>query len=215
MTMENGFHLARIVKKLLDIIFGLLIFACVGLVLWTMFSPLIMGEESTLGTASISVKIGTGDEPQFDVTFAAPTKDAIRAAFVEEAEGVLRLETSSFLLILIANAAKVVAAIGLAYVLYLLRAIVQAILDGDPFAEKNSQRLRRLGYAVLAVGILRPTVDYIAAMEILNRLPEVVPSLSPGPTFDAEVLLATLLILLLAHIWSYGLQLERDQALTI
>lgn len=215
MSTERDFRLARFVKKLLDFIFGLLVFACVGLVLWTIFSPLILGQGDSLGTASVSVAIGSGDEPQFDVMFTGPTKDAIQAAFVEEAEGTLRLETSSFLLILIANAAKVVAAIGLAYVFYLLRAVVQTILDGDPFAAENGQRLRRLGYAVLAVGILRPSVDYLAATEILNRLPMAVPALNPGPTFDAEVLLATLLILLLAHIWSYGLELERDQALTI
>lgn len=215
MSTERDLQLASIVKKLLDIIFGLLVFACVGLVVWTIFSPLILGQGGSLGTASVSVAIGSGDEPQFDVSFTGPTEDAIRAVFVEEAEGILRLETSSFLLILIANAAKVVAAIGLAYVFYLLRAVVQTILDGDPFAAENGQRLRRLGYAVLAVGILRPSVDYIAAAEILNRLPTAVPALNPGPAFDAEVLLATLLILLLAHIWSYGLELERDQALTI
>jgi hypothetical protein len=215
MSKEKDLRLARFVKTLLDFIFGLLVFACVGLVLWTVLSPVILGQVGSLGTASISVMLGSGDEPQFDVSFTGPTKDAIQTAFVDETQGTLRLETSSFLLVLIANAAKVVAAIGLAYVFYLLRAVVQTILDGDPFATENGQRLRRLGYAVLAVGILRPSVDYIAATEILNRLPTAVPALSPGSTFDAEVLLATLLILLLSHIWSYGLELERDQALTI
>ncbi len=92
---------------------------------------------------------------------------------------------------------------------------MQAILDGDPFAAENSRRIRRLGYAVLLVGILKPVVEHVAATEILNRLPAAVPALNPGPTFDAEVILATLLILLLSHIWSYGLELKRDQELTI
>lgn len=215
MSKDRDLRLARFVKKLLDFIFGLLIFACVGLVLWTVVLPWIVGQNGVPGTASISVEIGSGDEPQFDVKFAGPTKDAIRAAFVENAEGTLYLETDSFLLVLIANAAKLVAGIGLAYVFYLLRAVVQTILDGDPFAAENGQHLRRLGYAVLAVGILRPFVDSVAATVILNQLPRAVPALNPGSAFDAEVLLATLLILLLSHIWSYGLELERDQVLTI
>ncbi len=68
---------------------------------------------------------------------------------------------------------------------------------------------------VLLIGILQPAVQYMAATEILNRLPPTVPALNPGPTFDAEVILVSLLILLLAHIWSYGLDLERERALTI
>jgi hypothetical protein len=58
-------------------------------------------------------------------------------------------------------------------------------------------------------------VQYIAANEILNRLPAALPALQPGPTFNAELILGSLLILLLAHIWSYGLDLERDRSLTI
>jgi hypothetical protein len=215
MSTAKSLRLTRFVKTLLDIIFGLLVFACIGLVLWIALSPLILGEEGNLATASISVAIGSGDEPQIEVTFTNPTKDAINAAFVEEAEGILRLETSSLLLVLIANTAKLVVAIGLAYVFHLLRTVVQTILDGDPFAAENGQRIRRLGYAVLLVGILWPCIDYIAAVEILKRLPTAVPALSPGSAFDSEVILATLLILLLSQIWSYGLELEREQALTI
>jgi hypothetical protein len=72
-----------------------------------------------------------------------------------------------------------------------------------------------LGYAVLLVGLIQDAVQYLAASEILNRLPSVSPALQPGPTFSAELILVSLLILLLSYIWSYGLDLEREQALTI
>jgi len=215
MSTAKNLQLIRLVKKFLDIIFGLLIFACAGLVLWIALSPLIFSQSELLGTASVPVRIGTGADPQFEVTFTNPTKDAINAAFVEEAEGTLRLETSSFLLILIANTAKVVTGIGLAYVFYLLRAIVQPILDGNPFTAETTHLIKRLGHVVLLVGILRPVVEYMAAAEILSRLPTAVPAINPGPTFDAEVILLSLLILILAHVWSYGLDLERERALTI
>lgn len=215
MTTTKNLRLARFVKTLLDFLFGLLVFACVGLVLWMVFFPLLSGQDGLRGTASVPVLIGRGEQPQFEVTFTASPKEGIEAAFVAEAEGTLRVETSSFLLILIANAAKLVTGIGLAYVFYLLRAVVQAILDGNPFAAENSQRIRRLGYAVLLVGLLQHAVQYIAANEILNRLPTAVPTLQPGPTFNTELILGSLLILLLAHIWSYGLDLERERFLTI
>jgi hypothetical protein len=215
MSTTKNLRLARFVKTILDIIFGLLVFVCVALVLWIALTPLFSGESGFLATASVPVRIGAGEEPQFEVAFTSATEDGINAAIVEEAEGTLRLETSSFVLILISNGAKLVAAIGLAYIFFQLRAVVQAILDGDPFTAKTGRRVRRLGYAVLLVGFLKPLVEYMAATKILNRLPAAVPPLNPGPTFNAEVILATLLILLLAHIWTYGMEMERERALTI
>jgi hypothetical protein len=215
MSTTKNLRIVRFVKGLLDFLFGLLVIACIALILWTALSPLIIGNDGIPGTVSVPVIIGVGDEPQFEVAFAGPTINEIRAAFVEGAEGTLFLETNNFFLVLLANAAKLISGIGLAYVFYLLRAVVQVILDGNPFAAENGPRLRRLGYVVLLVGFLYPLAQYIAAAEILNRLPAAVPALNPGPTFNAEVILASLLILVLAHIWSYGLELERDQALTI
>ncbi len=215
MSTTKDLRLARSVKVLLDFIFGLLVFACIALVLWIAIAPWILGRGGIPGTASVAVTIGSGDEPQFAVTFAGSTTDEIRAAFVDTAEGTLRLETTSYFLLLITNAARLVAAVGLAYITYLLRAVVQAVLDGDPFAPENSRRIRQLGYAVLLVGILRTAVENLAAAEVLRRLPTTEPLLGPGPAFDVEVILVALLILLLAHIWSYGRELEREKALTI
>ena len=50
---------------------------------------------------------------------------------------------------------------------------------------------------------------------ILNQLPTAQPALSLPSPFRAEIILTSLLILILAQVWSYGLELERDQALTI
>jgi hypothetical protein len=215
MTTTKNLQLARLVKTLLDILFGLLVFAGAGLVLWMVFFPLFSSGEGILGTASVPVRIGSGAEPQFEVTFTRSPSEAIETVFVNEAEGTLRLETRSYLPILMANAAKAVAGIGVAYVLYLLRAIVKAVLDGDPFAIENGRRIRRLGFAVLLVSLIQDLVQYIAAAEILKQMPTAVPALEPGPTFNFELILVSLLILLLAHIWSYGLDLERERALTI
>jgi hypothetical protein len=215
MSTTKNLRFARFVKTLLDIGFGALVFACIGLMLWTALSPVILNQTDSLGTASVPVRIGSGEDPQFEVFLTRPTKDAIKGSFVDNAEGTLRLESSSFFLILIANAAKLLVGIGLAYVFYLLRRILQNALVGDPFASENVRRIRQLGYIVLLLSILQPAVEYIAATEVLRRLQTTTPVLSPGPTFNVEVAMVSLLILLLAYIWSYGLELERDKALTV
>lgn len=213
-TMKDQ-RLIHFVRALINVIYNLLIGGCALLVIWMVIAPIILNQTDIMGTASIEVILGSGDEPQYDVAFRSPVRDEIHAAFVEEAEGTLRLETTSSLLIVIANVAKLLAGISLAYVFYLLRTIVGDIVEREPFGATTGRRIRWLGYVVLLVGIFYPAVQYLAAREILNRLPAAVPPLNPGPTFDSQVILISLLILLLAHVWSYGLELERDRALTV
>ena len=209
-------RLPRIIKFLLDLIFGLLIFAIAALVIWMALSPIIVNSTDMVSTASIPVTLGTGDLPSLEVTFEDKPRLTINNAFVEEAKGTLRLETKNPLLILIANGAKLMVAIGLAYIFYLLRKVMGSVLDGDPFAAQNSQIIRRLGYAVLLVGFVGSILESLAAWEILRRLPVTDPILQATTTFDFRLVLATaLFVFLLAQIWGYGLELERDRALTV
>ncbi|TFH47731.1 MAG: DUF2975 domain-containing protein [Methanothrix sp.] len=215
MSTTRNLRLARFLKILLDFLFGLTVLVCIGLALWVALSPWVLRQTGSLGSASVPVRIGTGAEPQFDVNFQGIPEAEIQSAYVREAEGALYLETSSFFLIAIANAAKLILGGGLAYVFYLLREIVKAIQAGEPFTVESSRRIRRLGYAILLVSFLGPLVQFIAASEILHRLPMTIPELAAGPTFNAQMLFISLLVLLLAHIWSYGLDLERERALTV
>jgi hypothetical protein len=215
MSTTKNLRLTRFVKILLDIIFWLLVFVSGFLVLWIAFTPFLLNTSDILITSSVPVAIGSGGEPQFEVEVVGAAAKGVRSAFVQEAQGTLYLETTNLGLILISNLAKLLTAIGLAYVIYLLRCVLQAILQGDPFAVENTVRIRRIGYLVLLVGFLKAAVEYFAAREILNQLTFVDPALSLPSPFEAELLLASLLILVLAQVWSYGLDLEREKALTI
>ena len=215
MSTTKHLKFARVLRVILDIILGSLIFGCAALVIWMITFSLIARNQDFIGTASIPIILGVGVEPRSKVSYTSKPVDEIRDAFLVDTEGTLTLETRSAYLVIVSNFAKLVYASGLAYIFYLLRVIVKAIIDGDPFSSKNGRNIRRLGYSILAVGILGPLAEYIAANEILNRLSVLDPILQPGPTFDARTVLITLFILLLAHIWSYGLELEHDRSLTI
>ncbi|MCK4897391.1 MAG: DUF2975 domain-containing protein [Anaerolineales bacterium] len=215
MSTSNNKRLIRVTKFVVDLIFFLLVGVSIFLALWIALSPLILKATDAPITASVPVAIGAGFEPQISVEVAGSETKGISAAFVDEAQGILRLETTNWTFIAISNLAKLLTAIGLAYVFYLLRAILQAIKQGDPFVQDNVIRMRRMGWAVLIVGFLRPTVEYFATWTILNQLTIVEPPLSLPSPFQSEVILASLLILILAQVWSYGLKIERDSALTI
>jgi hypothetical protein len=215
MSTSQNLRLTRFVKIVLDIVFWLLVFVCAFLILWIALAPLILNVIDIPISSSVPVAIGSGEEPQFEVEVAGAEVKGVQSAFVEEAQGTLRLETTDRSIILISNLAKLLTAIGLAYVIYLLRSVLQAILQGEPFAPENTGRIRRIGYLVLVVGFLKAAVEYFAAREILIRLAIVDPPLSLPSPFEAELILASLLILVLAQVWSYGLELEREKALTI
>ena len=151
--------LPRVIKVLLDIIYGMLIFVIVGLVVWMALSPVLANRTDSLATASVPVALGSGDRSSLEITFQDHAGYVITNAAVEEVRGMLRLETKNPMLILIANGAKLVVAAGLAYIFYLLRKVVQSFLDGDPFAASNIQHIRRLGYAILLIGFGGGTVS--------------------------------------------------------
>lgn len=215
MSSTQNLKLPRIVKTVLDIIFGLLIIISVFLALWIAFSPLILNVSDFAFTSSVPVAIGSGIDSQIEVEVAGAEAQGIQAAYVEEAQGTLRLETTDWYIIFISNLGKLVIALGLAYVIYLLRAVLRAILQGDVFSQENVLLIRRIGYSVLIVGLVQASAEFFAAWAILRQLTIVEPALSLPSPFEAEIILASLLILVLAQVWSYGLELERERTLTI
>ena len=214
MANRTNPKLPRFVKALVDFIYGLLIISSATLFLLIVLSPSILKGTQSVITASVLVGIGSGEEPRFEVQVAEAEANGIRYAFVDEAQGTLHLETDNWVYIFISNFSKLLIVLGLTYVFYLLRAVLKDILQGDPFATENAPRIRRIGYVVLLLAFLRPTVEYIAANEIIRNL-RIDPALGLPSPFKAESILISLLFLTLAHVWSYGIELKRDQELTV
>ncbi len=215
MSTTKHFRFARFLKGLTDFLFWLMIFVCLGLAIWIAIVPLILPRTDLLISASIPVRIGGGADLTMDVQFQGSPNDPIESAIIQDAEGTLILETKSYGLMVLANLAKLIMGGGLLLIFHLLRGIVHAISIGEPFTLEVSRKIRGLGYAVLAMSFFGPLAQYIAAKEVINRMNATVPILNPGPTYDAMFLFLALLILLLAYVWSHGIELEGERALTI
>lgn len=214
MSAQINPKLPRFVKSLLDFLYGLLIFACIVLVLAIVLSPLIMKGNNIVFSASAPVGLGSGEDHRFEVQIADAGAKGIRAASESEAQGVLRLETDNWFYIFFGYFRQLLIFLGLVYIFHLLRAVLQNILQGNPFSPENNVRIRRLGHIVLLLAFLIPIIEYIAANEILRGL-RIESTLGPPSLFNAGYILTSLLILVLAQVWSYGLELKRDQELTI
>ncbi|UCD98378.1 MAG: DUF2975 domain-containing protein [Chloroflexota bacterium] len=217
MSTTKNQKLPRIVKIILDIIYGLLLVISAFLILWIAFSPWIMKVSDIVITSSVPVAIGSGTDPRFEVSIAGAESESkgINFVYVNEAQGVLRMETTDWYLIFISNISKLIIALGGIYIVYLLRALIDALLQGEVFTHKNVVLVRRIGYAVLIVAFMQAAAMYFAAKEVLNQLNINEPALGAPSPFEAGVILASLLILILAQVWSYGLELEHERTLTI
>ena len=214
MSTQINPKLPRFVKSLFDFLYGLLIFTCTILVLIMVLSPLITKGSGIALTASVPVGLGSGEDHRINIQVTGVDSKGIRAASVSEVQGILRLETDNWVYIFFGYFRQLLIALGLVYIFHLLRAVLQDILQGDPFSMENSVRIRRLGYTVLLLAFLLPIIEYIAASQVLREL-RIEPALSLPSLFDAGYILISLLVLVLAQVWSYGLELKRDQALTI
>ena len=216
MNKTKSNSLPRLIKILLNLIYGLLIIVMVALLIMMIISPYLANRGLALGTVSVPVRIGSGDEPRMEITFLDSTRYAINQAVVEGAQGVLRFETDSPRLAAVAYGSKLLIAAGLTYIFFILRKIMGSILEGKPFAAENTGYIRRLGYTVLIVGFASGIIEGLAAWEVLRLLPSASPPLQASATFDPRLVLGTsLFIFLLAQIWGYGVELERDQELTV
>ena len=214
--MKKNEKLLSVLKGVINIIYGGLVIVSIFLVLVMAFSPLFLKENVHYLTASVPVSIGSSPtDQQFDVQVSGTHAKQISSAFVNEAQGVLNLETTNWYFLFVSYASKLVTAIGLAYAFYLLREVLASIAKDEIFTAENSQKLRRLGNVVLLLGFIRPSVESMAANEILRRLTDVSPAISMPSPFKIEVIFASLLILILAQVWAYGLELKQEQDLTI
>lgn len=212
-TRKN--RLATAVKIVLDAILTLLIGGSAFLLLWIVIAPWIQDQLGIWISTSFPVTVGMGSPSMLEIQFISSPNGVNIPTFVEGAQGALRLETTRWNFFLISNLAKLLTALGVAIPIYLLRQVLKSIVEGNPFEEANVKRIRWIGYLILLVGFLRAPIEYFSAEAILKQLPASEPMLGPPSPFNAEIILASLLVLVLAQVWSYGLELERDKALTI
>ena len=77
MTTTRNVRLARILKLLLDVLFVGTVVVCVGLVIWVALSPKVLNEKQGLGSVSVPVTLGRGEDSPFEVTFHSTSEEMI------------------------------------------------------------------------------------------------------------------------------------------
>ena len=100
--------------------------------------------------------------------------------------------------------------------IHLFRSLLADVLAADVFTRRNAVRLSRLGWLVIAVAVLAPPLQYWRSWIVLRRLELTDVVLSPArPDWIASSAIFGLLLLALASVWRYGVELQHDRDLTV
>jgi hypothetical protein len=96
--------------------------------------------------------------------------------------------------------------------LWLLRGLAGSVLEGDPFGAPNVQRLRRLGFLLVAGAPAVELLNTLLREALFNNLP-------PHPSIDigmagynvpGTAILAGLGAFILAEVFAHGVRLRED-----
>lgn len=99
--------------------------------------------------------------------------------------------------------------------LHLLRGILRTTIEGRPFHRENPRRLNRLGWLIVATGLLVPISQFFFGAWALSWLPDTTIPLSASIQLYEEWVVAGLLVLLLAAIWKEAVRMAEEQSLTV
>jgi hypothetical protein len=206
---------ARVVKTWFDIVFVIGVAGGCLLALWLLVSPLVMSSQDSPADIAIPVSMGTGSLRPVITLQQTESASEIANPRIVDGRGELRFETSSWAMQFFTSLVMLLGIAVVVYVVYLVRAILGTVLEGQPFAAVNVRRIRIIGSVLIAVGFLVPAIEYLAARAVLARV--TLEGFAIRPPFDIreDTVVAGLLVLVLAAIFGYGAQLETDKSLTI
>ncbi|MBD3297648.1 MAG: DUF2975 domain-containing protein [candidate division Zixibacteria bacterium] len=105
--------------------------------------------------------------------------------------------------------------IGYMIIVYQLRELLRNVRTGHPFNRDNARRLRTIGYLVIAAGPVFGLMSHIYARLHVSQLH--IPGGKIDIPFDVHpfVIFAGLIVLVVAHVFDYGTQLQSEQDMTI
>lgn len=211
-----GTSLARALKVWFDIIFVLGLVGGGLLTLWLVASPAVMALDGGRRVElAIPVAVGSGGpQPVLEVE-TGEVSEGVSSVRVVDARGELRLETTSWSLQFLTVLPAVVGIGVVLFALFLLRAILRTVIAGEPFSLLNASRLRTIGWIAVVAGVVVPVVEYAVARAVLARFVAQGVELSPPVDVNGTAVLGGLLLLVLAAVWRYGADLERERALTV
>lgn len=210
-----GRRATRIAKVWSDMVWWVALVAAA--ILGTMFllSPALL--KSGFNEVAVQVSVEEQGAPRTHPLASAATPRASEVVLEErDTTHHLQFRTTDWRMFLMVNWVFLVPVAVLLVAIHLFRSFLSDVLADAVFTRRNALRLSRLGWLVIAVAALAPPLQYWRSWIVLRRLDLEDATLSPaGPEWIDGSAMFGVLLLVLASVWRYGVELQQDRDLTV
>lgn len=215
MSTSTQIPLSKIIKRILD---ACRILAFAGLILWPLLvAGLAIGRISHPESWGVDIGVFSGfviDLGQLQ----ADTSDSVGVRNPQiSGKAVLGIDTSSkSALYLFAVITELGGIVGL-YVLLQLRAVFASLVSGTKFSIENSQRIKKIGFVIIAWAFVNPILQYFGGRAILNEYAISTPVIQLNPAFELSLMAIFIgsAMIVLSGVLNEATKIHQDQQLTI
>lgn len=201
-------RLTRSVKRALDLIWWL---AVITLVLYPLIIVVGAGQESK------DVQIPSSFRIYADVSPDVAPDSVSLADTIVRGQGEVRIETNDTFAWYLSHGIRIIVVIVLMYGLAQLRKVFTALSNGQPFSPDNAERIRRLGYVVVAWNALIPVLQGVGSWLILDAIELELRGAQFTPSFGLSIggIIVGMAIVVLAGVLREAVEAHEDRSLTI
>ncbi len=149
-------------------------------------------------------------------TWENPSNDSYKVTTSDSGKFELYIDTEGYPKELIINKlSQLFYLFIIGFILLQIRGLAKSILDDKSFGKPNISRLRRIGHAIIILGVIHPLINrYLAALAedyvTISGL-----ELWPYTYIDWSYYVLGLVFLLIARVFKKGIELREENALTI
>lgn len=179
----------------------------VFLLLW----PMLTGGE--LPETSVRVSIADDDAGRL-LPLTAPDAGFARQPLLTDVQGTLAMKTDEAWPLVLGGAIAAPFMAALLFGLHLARGFLADVLKTEVFTDANARRLSLMGWLLVVAGLAWPLLEFGYTVLMVRRANLEGVGLGVGLESMGTVL-PGLLVLVVAAAWRYGVELKRDQQLTV
>jgi hypothetical protein len=215
MSPQQQNRLTKIVKRFLDVIWGLNLAVAV---IWPI-AVLIIGLNIPSDPAERHTDVSAF--LRFQVNAIEPSQQLAPAE-----EGVLLLKGSGEVLLnntdsykgwFISGAITQIMIFIFLFGLRITRRLFASLLDGDTFTAENADRMKMIGYTFVGWNVIAPIMQYLGSRSLLGDIVFTAPGIHLFPGFQINIggLFAGLAIVVLSGVLREAVDMRYEQELTI
>ncbi|MEN8187107.1 MAG: DUF2975 domain-containing protein [Bacteroidota bacterium] len=100
-------------------------------------------------------------------------------------------------------------------ILYFLRKIFINLTDNEYFIPENGMYLKKIGYTIIALALLPEIIHYLSDLQVVKYITIENVKLKTEFNFDIQTILLGILVFVISLVFLRGIELKKDQELTI